>query len=227
VSGRAPQADWRHAVRDCDELDVYETAVALVLSTYLRNDRAFPSLRILAAGAKVSQPTAIRALARLEQLGFLIVARRLGRGGNTYVAVTPNAQQPVEHSGSDNAQPAIEHSERRNAQREAEKCSTTGEEMLNEAPINAQQLVEQNAFRKLSECQSNAPTPEQEGISRTETKPPVRYTGCRLDPDDGPVRDPLGTDPPPEGWPHPEPTSDELVAAVAARFGVRRHEPGA
>jgi hypothetical protein len=44
-----------------------------------------------------------------------------------------------------------------------------------------------------------------------------RFTGCRaLRGSHGitHVRDPLGVDPPPFGWPHPKPTREEIRAAM-------------
>lgn len=84
------QLAWRVAVRDSD-LDATAKHVALTLSVYMnRRGIAWPSRVSLAAGTSRTIRTVERAVARLEQAGFLVVARSTGRRSNLYCAVIPN-----------------------------------------------------------------------------------------------------------------------------------------
>ncbi len=92
MTRRSPTINWREAVRDSD-LDTTAKAVAFTLSTYMNGKaEAFPSKVTLAEGASVSKRAADGAIDRLEQSGFLHVARTKGRASNRYSACTPTVQ---------------------------------------------------------------------------------------------------------------------------------------
>jgi hypothetical protein len=86
--------EWADAVRmvPADNelgIDAYTVAVAFALDMYMdKNGRCWPSTRLLALRAKVSQNLVTSRIQRLEDAGFLEVTRRL-RGVNTYQAVIP------------------------------------------------------------------------------------------------------------------------------------------
>lgn len=102
MPGKGPRskpfvADWRDAVRD-SSLPVHVKAVALVLSTYFDADGAdaYPSIATLSQGASVARMTVVRAIRKLEVVGFLVVRRGRGRGSSHYRAAI--AVHPVNHS---------------------------------------------------------------------------------------------------------------------------------
>lgn len=81
---------WRIVVRD-SSLDATAKLVAFTLDTYMdRRGIAWPSRPTLAAGAGSHVRTVDHALARLEDAGFIVVARSRGRRSNLYCASLPN-----------------------------------------------------------------------------------------------------------------------------------------
>lgn len=71
--------DWRRAILDSD-LVASHRLVAFVLSMHMSSagDSCFPSLVLLVRETRTSRRTVLRALEKLERLGYLSVLRRVG-----------------------------------------------------------------------------------------------------------------------------------------------------
>jgi Helix-turn-helix domain len=90
-------AIWRDAIRD-STLDRTSKAVAWCLSTYMdRHGHARPSRATIAKGCSLTDRAVDKALASLEDAGYLAVARTKGGNSrvNAYAAIMPPAANAV------------------------------------------------------------------------------------------------------------------------------------
>jgi hypothetical protein len=199
------QLAWRIALRSSD-LKATSKHVALTLDTYMdATGLAWPSRATLAKATGRSIKQVDRALHELECSGFLVVERSSGRNANRYHATLPNGD----------ATDTVEGEERRHDDHRSTVLTAT------------QRTVQ----RRQDERPTGTPRPREAVKKPSKTlKPetagerpqgwienPGRYTGCRL------VRgshafthvfDPLGTDRPPNDWPHERPTIAAIRAAI-------------
>jgi hypothetical protein len=81
---------WRDAIRDSD-LDRTAKLVAYTLSTYMNSEgECWPGKDLLARKVPLAKRAVDGAIARIEQGGYLLVARSLGHASNRYYATIPS-----------------------------------------------------------------------------------------------------------------------------------------
>ena len=207
MSERPHQRDWRIAVLESG-LPRTARLVGQALDTFMNGSgEAFPARGTVARRAGVSLSTARRALAELERADFVRVVHSSGRRPNGYRAVFPNRVDVSRLDPANRLTAVNRFIDSQPAHMEASTGSNQAPNRLTQVSHEIGKSVKSKSIGALTSKKTK--TPYVSDLSN--------YTGCRHVYNGHAVhgvRDPLGTDRPQEGWPHPRPTRQEVAAAL-------------